>query len=115
MGTKIFAVLTLISILGFVIVNDISLGKSIDRLSDMVEKSETYAEAEAARDFYNSKRAFIGISVNHKDVTDIEDLLCEYEAQLREGSDDASITKSRLIMVLRHLRRLSSANWESIV
>ena len=48
MGTKIFAALTMILILGFVIVNDITISNDIEKLFELVEKSETYTEAEAA-------------------------------------------------------------------
>ena len=115
MGTKIFAALTMIFILGFVIVNDITISNDIDKLFELVEKSETYTEAEAARDFYEEKKGFIGLSVNHKDLSEIGQLLSEYEAELRYGADEAKITKSRLITAISHLGRLSSANWESII
>ena len=115
MGTKIFAAVTMIFMLVFVILNDIALGSSIDELTKMVEKSETYTEAEAVQGFYNEKKEFIGLSVNHSDLTEIGQLLCEYVAELHEEADEASVTKSRLITALMHLRRLSSANWESII
>ena len=115
MGTKIFAAVTMIFMLVFVVLNDIALGSSIDQLTDMIEKSQTYTEAEAARDFYEEKKGFIGLSVNHKDLSEIGQLLSEYEAELRYGADEAKITKSRLITAISHLGRLSSANWESII
>lgn len=115
MGTKIFALVTMISILGFVIVNDIALGHDIEELLYLVEKSQTYYEAEAARDFYEEKKGFIGLSVNHNDLAEIGLMLSEYAAELREGDEGARITKSRLTTALSHLGRLSSANWESII
>ena len=60
MGAKIFAAVTLIIILGFVIINDLALKNDIDELSRLVEESQTYYEAEAAQDFYEEKKEFIG-------------------------------------------------------
>jgi hypothetical protein len=115
MGAKIFAAVTLIIILGFVIINDLALKNDIDELSRLVEESQTYYEAEAAQDFYEEKKGFIGLSVNHNDLAEVGQLLSEYVAELREGDEGARITKSRLLTALSHLGRLSSVNWESII
>lgn len=115
MKSKIFAVVGLLAIITFIIINDTTVSSRIDEITADIEKCESYEDARVAREKFMRYERYISITVSHGDLTNIEDLLSEYEAQMRDGSDDADITKSRLINALSHLRRLSGINIDSIV
>ena len=115
MGAKIFAVVALAVILVFVGVNTYIVNARIGNIIDEVEASGSYEDAARVREKFMRCERYISITVSHDDLTNIEDLFSEYEAELREDSDDAEITKSRLINALSHLRRLSGINIDSVV
>ena len=115
MGSKIFAVAALLAIIIFIGINDAVVSNRIDEIIVEIDDCESYEDAAIAREKFMKYERYISITVSHGDLTNIEDLLSEYEAQMRDGSDDAEITKSRLINALSHLRRLSGINIDSIV
>ena len=82
-----------------------------DVSSDLAEESfeETFT-------FYKKHERIISLTVNHDDLTAIEEGFCEIIGSLSVGDKDgAAVIKSRLIGSLEHLRRLSGINIESVI
>lgn len=115
MGSKVFAVAAILAVIVFIGINDAVVSSRIDEITEDIESCENYEDAARTREKFMKYERYISITVSHGDLTNIEDLLSEYEAQMRDGNDDAEITKSRLINALSHLRRLSGINIDSIV
>ncbi len=115
MGAKIFAVAGLVAILAFVGINTYIVNTRIEEIIEDVRDCQDYQDAAAVRKKFMGYERYINITVSHEDLTVIEDLFSEYEADLLYGSEDAEITKSRLVNALMHLRRLSGINIDSIV
>jgi len=121
MKVKIFAVVTLVITLGFVVVNTAVLDGAVAHFIDKVEKISIGDEdgTESARDCYEEfKRweTYIGITVNHEDLTNIEGCFSEMIGFSSVGLyDEAEAVKSRLIDSLEHLRRLVGVNIDSVI
>lgn len=115
MGAKIFSIIALVAILAFIIINTAIVGRAIEETIDEVEACNSYEDAAEARQNFMKYERYINITVSHEDLTSIEDLFSEYEAQMLAQNDDAKITKSRLINALTHLGRLSGVNIDSIL
>ncbi len=115
MGAKIFAIITLVMILTSVTLNTKILNERIDEILGDVENHSHYDDVLATKDKYLKYQRFISISVSHKDLMNIEDLFSEYEAEVRLENENKNITKSRLISALKHLKRLSAINIDSII
>lgn len=65
---------------------------------------------------YKSCEGYISMTVNHDDLTNIEDNFAELVGNLDVGdADSAKVTKNRLLYSLEHLRRLSGMNIDSII
>ena len=110
--------------LGFVLVNTIVLDKQIKevyaRTEEMNISDENIEECEAKmRELYEDfkkRETFISLTVNHEDLTNIEESFSEIIGCLSVGdADGARITKNRLLDSLEHLRRLSGFNIDAII
>ena len=115
MGAKVFAIICIVAILTFVGVNSFIVDQRMEDIINEVKKCESYKDVTGAREKFMEYERYINITVNHEDLTLIEDLFSQYEAEMRDESDDAEITKSRLINALTHLRRLSGINIDSVI
>ena len=121
MRVKIFALCVLLLTIGSVIVNTLFVVRSIDRISGKVSSFEPtdtdallYAK-EIEADF-KRKLTFISLTVNHDDLTNIELSFAELIGYLEVGdTDEASVTKNRLLNSLEHLGRLSGFGIDAII
>ena len=118
---KIFAVMIFVLIIGGVIVNSLFLQSTIDLItSEVVELSINSENAlknvTEINDNFKKKESLIALTVNHNDLTNIEDCFAELTGYLSVGdSDGAEVTKHRLICFLEHLRRLVGFNIDTII
>ena len=112
----IFAVLVIL-----VLINSLSVGKIIDSISADITRAEesdmAIAEKEYAEIYEKYKRyeLYVSLSVDHEDLSNIEAAFSEIIGAAR--ADDAAgvvTTKSRLTDYLRHIKRLSGINIDSI-
>ena len=121
MTEKIVSAIIAVITVGFVITNTLVLNRQADEIlkktemlnlqeeDAVVQLNEAYAEFEA-------KVKYISISVNHEDLTNIEQCFAEIMGSLSVGDiDNAEITKYRLIDSLKHLRRLSGFTIDSVI
>ncbi len=124
MKVKIFAVVLMLTLLSAVIVNTLMVEKVMTDVCDEVEMIEikegetdrAYTEADAAFDRYKGLETYISLTVNHNDLTNIEDTFCELLGNLSVGeANGAIIAKNRLLGALSHLRRLSGINFDAII
>ena len=119
MKTVVFSFVILIITFTAVILNSIFVSKSIEDIKKQLENApsttETYALYSDIFDEYMKRQHFIGLTVNHEDLTNIETEFNEILGAI-EADDEKSliIAKSRLIGSLSHLRRLSGINADSI-
>lgn len=115
MGAKVFAIVGLVAILTFVGVNSFIVDQRMEEIINEVKECESYEDIAGTREKFMEYERYINITVSHEDLTLIEDLFSQYEAEAKDESDDAEITKSRLINALTHLRRLSGINIDSVI
>ncbi len=79
------------------------------------EGSETYDTLGEIFERFSRDYRWISLTVSHEDLMSIEDAFAEILGAAKiEEREEVAITKSRLIHALRHLRRLSSLNIDSI-
>lgn len=117
---RVAAVLLVITLLT-VIINSWVLKNMIDEITNEVEAAEeentelAFAEYSEIFEKYKKKSSYISLTVNHEDLTDIENSFAEIIGAARSGDVEGIITiKSRLISALRHLGRLTGINLDSI-
>ena len=121
MKQKIIAVVLLLIVISFVSVNTIIIDKHIDEIIKEVNGIETDSKSaiDMSREIFDKfKRmeTFIGLTVNHDDITNIEDCFVEMVGYLSIGDDDeAEVVKNRLTNSLEHLRRLSTFTFDAII
>ena len=124
MKEKIFAVIMITLIAGAVTTNTLLLRKNIDKIHASVDEIEITDEewesskqcASEAFELFKAKELFIGLTVNHDDLSDIEGCFSELIGYLDVGdTSGASVAKNRLIDALGHLRRLSGFNIDAII
>lgn len=115
MGAKIFAVVTLVVIICLACADGAMVTGRIDEIRDDIEAAEDPGEVEAIREKYRRYERLISISVSHEDLMAVEDLMAQYECEIRMGEEGAQVTKSRLISAIAHLKRLSTINIDSII
>ena len=121
MKQKILSVILLIGVLAFVTANCVVLANMIDEITVTIEDLSVSDEnaskrAESAFELYNAKAKYIGFTVSHDDLTNIEDCFVELIGYLSVGdTKNAEVTKGRLINSLEHLRRLSGFNIDAII
>ena len=124
MKIKIFAIALAFGIIIAVIINTIMLTGTIDDYSDRIENMEisnerpesTLALAKSIYSDFKRSETFMSLTVNHNDLTAIEELFAEMIGYLmNDDCDGAKVAKSRLADALSHLRRLSGVNIDSII
>lgn len=124
MKEKIFAVFMIAFTAIAITANTVFLSKSIRSIQASVEAimiSETdvsSSRADAERAFYNFKKneLFLGLTVNHDDLSTIESCFSELVGYLAaEDVGGAIVAKNRLTDALSHLRRLSGFNIDAII
>ena len=113
---SVFAILSLA-----VIINSVAIGKITDILNEKIiaaeEQDMKLAEKEYTEIYekYKSYELYISLSVDHDDLSSVEDAFSEIIGAAR--ADDAAgviTTKSRLTDYLRHIKRLAGINIDSI-
>lgn len=124
MKEKIIAVLLFFLVIGFVWTNTVILKREIGELREVTagfeigekDAARLTAEAREIYEIFKKKELFISLTVNHEDLTNIEEGFAEMIGCLSVGdTDGAQITKSRLIDSLEHLGRLSGFNFDAII
>ena len=112
MKQKVIAGIFLLTVIAFVATNTIIIDKQIEELSIGVCELDVESEGateEASRLFDNFEKieVYISLTVNHDDLTNIEDCFAELVGYLSVGeAKEARVTKDRLTHSLEHLRRL---------
>lgn len=121
MKTGIFAGGVILLVVTLVSVNSFMLNKTISGFIEDAEKIKTSdagaveSAMEIKKRFEEAER-FVSLTVNHEDLTNIEQCYAELIGFLTVGmTNEAEVTKSRLIDALMHLRRLSGVNIDSII
>ena len=120
MKALIFAITTSISVMLLVGANSFMLNRTLSSLIEECEaipdETNMKAEYEELYQSFMKKQKFISLTVSHDDLTEIENDLAEIiGATLADDRDTLIIAKSRLVMTLTHLRRLSGVNLDSIL
>ena len=119
MKATIIAVLILSIVLISVFLNSFFISHGIEEIISKLEETpstlESYDLYEEIFEEYTKKQRFIGLTVSHDDLTNIESEFHEILGSI-EAKDEETliIAKSRLIGALSHLRRLSGINADSI-
>lgn len=103
-------------------INSILLCRTVEDVTKAVtegeERDTRIAEKEYTEiyDNFKKKESYIALTVNHGDLTSIEDAFAELiGAAKADDTDSLLIAKSRLIDALGHLKRLSGINIDSIL
>ena len=121
MKATIFATIALVAVVGCVTANAIALhqkiGEAIEDVTRLdTEDDDALLEAIRIKEKFAEAERFISLTVNHEDLTNIEVGYSELVGYLSEGmTEEAGVTKSRLLDALTHLRRLSGVNIDSII
>ena len=122
MKEKIFAVVMIVLTIAAVAFNTIFLHKDMDKIYDEVNNIDfsdgiqAFENAKAAYNLFRKKEMFLGLTVNHDDLSNIEECFSEMIGYLSvDDIDGAVVTKSRLTDALGHLRRLSGLNIDAII
>lgn len=120
MKVKIFTAALLVLILGAVTANTLFLPKRIDRIIESVsavmpEEQDAENKLKTAYNSFRNAEGYFSLTLNHNDLCEVGSLFVETMAYLSVGdSKETSVSKSRLIDALLHLRRLSEINIGSI-
>lgn len=121
MKSKIAAYIILATVFVAVGINSVYLSVITNDLYEKCNECDVAADTAESdfRDvfsFYQKHERIISLTVNHDDLTAIEEGFCEIIGSLSvDDRDGAAVIKSRLIGSLEHLRRLSGINIESII
>lgn len=120
MKTVIISYIILGVVILLVVINSIIISNSIDtileKLRGIPETSSAKEDYQKVFDDYLSAQRFLGITVSHDDLTNIEGEFYEILGAAEAGDDESIvIAKSRLIGALTHLRRLCGINADSIL
>ena len=116
-----FAYLILSLLFAAVIINSVAVGRVIDGLYNEVSAAEeedmalAREEYEALYEKYKRYELYVSLSVDHDDLSNLEDGFSEIIGAARADDSTALITaKSRLTDCLNHIKRLSGINIDSI-
>lgn len=121
MTAKRIALVIMTITVSFVIVNTIVLNICIRKFHEMVSKcdfSTKTGESEfySAAEYYKKRYWFISLTVNHNDLGEVEGLISEIRGYIEiADKEGATVTKSRLVGSIEHLRRLVGINIDGIV
>ncbi len=116
------ATVTLILLFAAVVLNSIYIDKVTEKFADRISKTDTQNLEDAKKEFeklneeFKKTEKFISITVSHDDLTNIEESFADIIGAANAGIHaDVTTIKSRLEDALRHLGRLSSINFDSII
>lgn len=121
MKTKKFAVIAIISVFLLVLANSITLHFKITGFLESAAELDVFDDgalfaAEKIKESFEAGEGFISLTVNHEDLTNIEVCYSDLIGYLSVGmTKEAEVTKNRLVDALKHLRRLSGVNIDSII
>lgn len=121
MKQKILAIVIFIIVIVGVITNSIVLQKMTDSFIAEVnalpiDNDDALSKVKKLNEEFKSSVHFIGLTVSHDDLTNIEDCLAELNGCLSVGdTEGAVVVKYRLISFLEHLRRLVGFNIDTII
>jgi len=124
MKEKIVAFCLFFLVICFVCINTIVLDRQIGKLYKSAEKMQISdddipSSEKVARELYEEfkkRETFISLTVNHEDLTSIEESFSEIIGYLSVGdANGARVMKNRLLDSLEHLRRLSGFNIDAII
>ena len=120
MKTVIAAYVVLAVIILIVIINSFVISHNIDVILEKLRGTPDNIDAEELYedifDDYIEKQKYLGLTVSHDDLTNIESEFYEILGAASVGDNDAlKIAKSRLIGALTHLKRLCGINFDSIL
>ena len=123
MKEKIFAVVNILLIIGAVTINTVKLHRDIDLIYEEVsildigkEDASTMNTAKSVYEKFKRYETFMGLTVNHEDLSNIEESFAELLGYITVGdTEGATVTKNRLLDELSHLRRLSGLNIDAII
>lgn len=119
MKAAIIAISVLTIVLLSVILNSLFISRGVEQIMEILENAPSTTDSHDLYsdifDDYMKKQRFIGLTVSHDDLTNIESEFHEIIGSI-EADDEESliIAKSRLVGALSHLRRLSGINADSI-
>ena len=124
MKAVIIAYVIIFAVISLVILNSFLVSYNINEVIRLLSSEDT-AKEEAEELFavydkiytdYQRRQKFLSISVNHNDLTAIENEFEEILGSAMAGeTKNIVIAKSRLLGSLEHLRRLSGINIDSIL
>lgn len=116
-----FAYIILFLLCAAVIINSIAVGNIIENLKKEVEAAEENDMFRAENEYeelykkYKKYEPYVSLTVDHDDLSNLEDGFSEIIGAARADDSAALITaKSRLCDCLSHIKRLSGINIESI-
>ena len=114
--------IVLLLLLTSVISNSVYISKITEKFADRIQEIDTDNLETATeilkniREDFKKAEKFISITVSHDDLTNIEEGFADIIGASEAGMKVDVITiKSRLEDALRHLGRLSSINFDSII
>ena len=119
MKSVIGAYIIVIILILFVILNSVIVSynikeviKMLENVQDTSESGEKYIEI---YEDYERRQKYISLTVNHNDLSAIETEFAEILGSVEACDyENLTIAKSRLIGALKHLKRLSGINIDSI-
>ena len=91
------------------------VNKTIEEIDELDTAQASISDYKRVFDQYMKRQQYIGLTVSHDDLTNIEDCFRELIGSAEAGdNDNITITKSRLTGALSHLGRLCGINFDSI-
>ena len=121
MKEKLIGIIVFISVILYVGINtyiiDRQMKEVYDNLSGINLSSKDAREtAEECFSDFEKKEKYLSLTVNHDDLTVIEECFVEMIGYLEIGdSDNARVVKNRLTHSIEHLRRLSTFTIDAII
>lgn len=118
---RYIAIFLLLIIFCFVVTNTVLLKQTTKTFIEEVKNlelnsAESLNLASQIDTKFKQSVSFIGLTVSHEDLTNIEDCFAELTGYLSVGdTDGAEVAKHRLIRHLEHLRRLIGFNIDAII
>ena len=124
MKERAMAIVLLVVVIISVVTNTLLLCSKLDHIIYRIERLnfietnnfETKTEAEEIYKEYQDYYLFLGLTVSHDDLTNIDNCFVELLGYISINNfDEATVAQSRLINSLEHLRRLCGFNIEAII
>ena len=121
MKAKIFAYITLFTIIASVFANTHYINQEIGEIAEAIQKIDTsnahaLNNVKTIQERFVRSSLFISLTVSHDDLTNVENDFAELIGCLTVGeTNEATVVKSRLLNSLEHLRRLSDINFDAII